>query len=116
MNYISILGLVALLAIAWGLSYHKSDIKLKPIVWGIGLQLLFAMIILREDMWSFVGMGILGLLLITYLLQKDDVSLGNNIISMFIIIIASSALVAAVSISFMIFICGFQMSYFMWNQ
>ena len=91
MNYISIIGLFALLAIAWGLSYHKSDIKLKPIVWGIGLQLLFAMIILREDMWSFVGMGILGLLLITYLLQKDDASLGNNIISMFIVIMASLA-------------------------
>jgi len=91
MNYISILGLIALLAIAWGLSYHKSDIKLKLIIWGTGLQLLFAMIILREDIWSFVGMGILGLLLITYLLQKDDASLGNNIMSMLIVIMASLA-------------------------
>ena len=65
MNYISIIGLVALLVIAWGLSYHRRDVKLKPIAWGLGLQLLFAMIILREDMWSFIGMGILCLLLIT---------------------------------------------------
>ena len=64
MNLISIIGLVALLSIAWGLSYYRTEIKLKPIAWGIGIQFLFAMIILRKDMLSFIGMGILCLLII----------------------------------------------------
>ena len=46
MNVISIAGLIVLLGIAWILSYHKSAIKLRPIGWGIGLQLIFALIIL----------------------------------------------------------------------
>jgi CNT family concentrative nucleoside transporter len=89
MNFVSIIGLLALLMIAWSLSYHRNDIKFKPIIWGIGLQLLFAMIILREDYWSFIGMGILGLLLISYLFQKDDKELGSNWVSMVIILVSS---------------------------
>ncbi len=89
MNFIGVIGLVVLLTIAWGLSYHRNDIKFKPIIWGIGLQLLFAVIILREDKWSFIGMGILGLLLVSYLLQKDDNSLGNNWTSMGIVVLSS---------------------------
>ena len=30
MNYISILGLLVLLGGAWLLSYHRSDVKLRP--------------------------------------------------------------------------------------
>ena len=59
MNYISFLGLITLIASAWVISLYKSDIKIKPIIWGISLQLIFALIILREDYMSFIGMGIL---------------------------------------------------------
>ena len=63
MNFISIVGLFVLLGIAWLMSYHRAEIKIRPIIWGICLQLLFALIILRDDKWSFFGMIILGSLL-----------------------------------------------------
>ena len=72
MNFISIIGLFVLLGIAWLISYHRSEIKFRPIIWGISLQFLFALIILRDDKWSFLGMIILGSLLITYMIRKDE--------------------------------------------
>jgi len=89
MNYISILGLLALLGSAWLLSYHRSDVKLRPIIWGIGLQLLFGLIILREDMGSFIGMSLLSILIIIYIQQKDVESVGGGIKATLIIIISS---------------------------
>ena len=89
MNLVSIGGLFTLLGIAWLLSYHKSSIKLKPIFWGLGLQFLFALIILRQDKFSFLGMIILGLLLVTYIMQKDDKFLGGGVKSMIIMSIGS---------------------------
>ena len=65
MNFISILGLLALLGLAWILSYHHKQVRVRPIFWGLSLQFLFALIILRDDYWSYVGMGILALLLVT---------------------------------------------------
>ena len=89
MNYISILGLLVLLGGAWLLSYHRSDVKLRPIIWGIGLQLLFALIILREDMGSFIGMSLLSILIIIYIHQKDIESIRGHIKVTLIIIISS---------------------------
>ena len=89
MNYISILGLLILLGSAWLLSYHRSDVKLRPIIWGIGLQLLFALIILREDMGSFIGMSLLSILIIIYIHQKDIESIREHIKATLIIIISS---------------------------
>ncbi len=77
MGFISVLGLIALLAIAWALSYHRADLKVRPIIIGISLQFLFALIILRSDYWSFVGMGIFGLVLLVFILKKEDSSLGQ---------------------------------------
>jgi len=79
MNFISIFGLLALLGIAWLLSYHHKQVRLKPVFWGLSLQFLFALIILREDYWSYVGMSILGFLIIIYLLQREDKILGGGI-------------------------------------
>ena len=72
MNIISIFGLLVLLGSAWLISYHRSEVNLKPVFWGIGLQFLFALIILREDSWSFLGMTILASLLITYQFKGDE--------------------------------------------
>jgi CNT family concentrative nucleoside transporter len=69
MNLISGLGLLALLGLAWALSYHRREIRLRPIAWGLGLQFVFALIILREDFLSYVGMALLGGLLIAYIVQ-----------------------------------------------
>ena len=92
MNWISILGLVTLLGIAWGMSYYRRDVKLRPILWGIGLQFVLALIILREDFWSFVGMGLLGLLVILYLLDDKQSEGGTQWPRAAGILIASLAL------------------------
>ncbi|MFQ6677868.1 MAG: nucleoside transporter C-terminal domain-containing protein [Fidelibacterota bacterium] len=85
MNLISILGLLALLGLAWALSFNHKQVRLRPVFWGISLQFLFALIILREDYWSFIGMGVLGLLLITYILQRIDNLLGGGLKSTMIV-------------------------------
>ena len=123
MNFISILGILLLLGIAWALSYHKREINIRPIFWGIGLQLIFALIILREDHWSFIGMSILGLLIITFLHQTDDSKLGGGIRSAFIISVVSIVIgFLFYQLSFAIFyiiglslIYMFSNSYFKWH-
>lgn len=77
-NLVSVLGLVAILGIAWAMSYHRTQVRLRTVAWGIGLQLLFAVIILRQDAWSFIGMGVLGLLIVVYVLQLDHAKLGGG--------------------------------------
>lgn len=92
MNFISLLGLVALLGIAAALSFNFKQIKLRPIIWGLGLQFIFALIILRSDYLSFTGMGILGLLILTYLLQEDDKKLGGGLQSVVILAVGGIGL------------------------
>lgn len=70
MNLISILGLVVLLGLAWAMSYHRRDVNLRTVFWGIGLQFVLALIILRQDYWSFVGMAMLTGLIIVYVLEN----------------------------------------------
>ena len=71
MRFIGVLGIIALLGLAWALSYHKRDVKLRIVFWGLGLQFLFAVIILRQDYWSFVGLSVLAGLVSVYLLRVD---------------------------------------------
>ena len=78
MHLIGLLGIFALLGLAWVMSYHRRSVKLSIVAWGIGLQVLFAVIILRDDAWSFVGMTVFGLLILVYLLQSDHARLGRG--------------------------------------
>ena len=78
MNLISFVGLFALLGIAWLLSYHRKDVRPRTVIWGVGLQLLFAVIILRQDSLSFMGMAVLGLLITTYLQRQPVPLLGKE--------------------------------------
>ena len=74
MRFIGILGVLALLGLAWAMSYHRREVRMRIVVWGLGLQFLFALIILKDNMWSFMGMALLGALVAVYLLSRDDVS------------------------------------------
>ncbi|MQY62957.1 MAG: NupC/NupG family nucleoside CNT transporter, partial [Calditrichaeota bacterium] len=47
MRLISILGMLALLAIAWGMSVNRRKVRLRPVIWGLALQFLFAIVILQ---------------------------------------------------------------------
>ena len=89
MNFISLIGVVVLLGLAWLLSYDKKNVPYKIIIWGIGLQFIFALIILREDIWSFLGMSILGILIIAFQFREyatKKIKPGQIITSLLIIL------------------------------
>jgi len=69
-QFVSFFGLAVLLGIAWVISEHRSKVKVRTIFWGLGLQFLFAVIILRPDYWSFVGMALLGGVIGVYILSR----------------------------------------------
>ena len=48
-RYTGLLGLVVLLAVAWLFSAHKKSIKLRVVLWGVGLQFAFALIVLKTS-------------------------------------------------------------------
>lgn len=77
-NVISVLGLLTLLGLGWLLSYHRTKVNLRTVAWGLGLQFLFAVIILRDDVWSYAGMAVLGLLVVLYLLEEDHRRAGGG--------------------------------------
>jgi CNT family concentrative nucleoside transporter len=48
-RFTGILGLLSMLALAYGLSTNRKAIRLKTVGWGLGLQILFAIFVLRVD-------------------------------------------------------------------
>ena len=57
-RFTGLLGLVVILGVAWLFSTHKSAIKLKLILWGMGLQLAFAILVLKTNFGLvFQGIG-----------------------------------------------------------
>jgi CNT family concentrative nucleoside transporter len=72
MQFLSLIGLVVLLGLAWAMSYHPRRVQLRTVAWGIGLQFVFALIILKQDRWSFVGMTVLAALLVAYIVQDEQ--------------------------------------------
>ena len=47
MDFIGFLGIIILLSIAFGLSNNRSGINPRIVIWGLGLQWLFALFILK---------------------------------------------------------------------
>ncbi len=93
MRLVSLLGLLALLGIAWAMSYHRRDVRLRTVVWGLGLQFLFAVIILRHDAWSHVGMALLALLVMVYILRRtvEDGAGGRVGVAVRVVVVAAVA-------------------------
>ena len=46
-NLTSLLGVLVLLALAWLLSNNRRRVKWRPVAWGLGLQFVFAVLLLR---------------------------------------------------------------------
>ena len=42
-------GIITLLGITWLLSVKKKEIKLRPILWGLGLQFAFGLLVMKWD-------------------------------------------------------------------
>jgi CNT family concentrative nucleoside transporter len=95
MRFIGVLGILALLGLAWAMSYHKRDVKPRIVFWGLGMQFLFAVIILRQDFWSFVGMGVLATLLSVYQLRHDRTA-GDRSLTSLGAIVAGAGVVGVV--------------------
>src|SRR5438067_12338561 len=67
-RFTGLLGLVVILAAAWLFSTHKRAIKLRIIAWGMGLQLAFALLVLKTDfgkLFQGVGRGVNAMLAYT---------------------------------------------------
>lgn len=71
MQAISGLGLITLLLLSWAISYHRTKVRLRPVIWGMGLQFIFALIILRQDWASYAGMGAFTLLLVNFTMREQ---------------------------------------------
>lgn len=60
-RYTGLLGLAAILAVAWLLSAHKRAIKARVILWGLSLQFAFAVLVLKTDfgkVFQAIGAGV----------------------------------------------------------
>ncbi|MDE3246355.1 MAG: NupC/NupG family nucleoside CNT transporter [Acidobacteriota bacterium] len=51
-RFIGLIGIVVFMAIAIGLSRHRGSIHWKTVAWGLGLQWLFAVVVLKGDLLS----------------------------------------------------------------
>jgi CNT family concentrative nucleoside transporter len=98
MQFLSLVGLLVLLGLAWALSYHRRRVRVRTVVWGLGLQFVFALIILRQDVWSFVGMAVLAALLVVYLMQDVRRSRMSGVTGMIAVLLVSAAIGAVVGL------------------
>jgi CNT family concentrative nucleoside transporter len=60
-RFTGVLGLVVILAVAYLLSNHRRAIRLRILAWGLGLQFLFAILVLRTDfglVFQAIGKGV----------------------------------------------------------
>jgi len=55
-NFIPLLGMAVLLALAWAMSSHRRLFPRRTVLWGLGLQLTFAVLLLRTD-WGQAVFG-----------------------------------------------------------
>jgi len=69
MRFTGILGIIALLGIAYLMSNNKRQIRVRIIVWGMSLQILFAAIILGKSTLSYSAMFVFILLIIFYIFK-----------------------------------------------
>ena len=97
MRLIGVLGILALLGIAWALSYHRRAVRLRIVAWGLGLQFTLALIILGQDAWSFIGMGALAALLAVYIVRGGGEESGRSWPVLAGILAAAAAVAAAVA-------------------
>src|SRR5690242_4896585 len=60
-RFTGFLGLIVIVGIAWLFSAHKRAIKLRILAWGMGLQIAFALLVLKTDfgkVFQWIGGGV----------------------------------------------------------
>ncbi len=76
MSWISAIGVVVILGLAYGLSTRRSAIQSRVIFWGLYLQFIFALMMLRRDVWSMIGMGLFLGQIVYFLILRSTRSAG----------------------------------------
>jgi concentrative nucleoside transporter, CNT family len=76
---VSVLGLFVFVMIAWGLSVNRRAVRWRIVLWGVGLQLFFALIILRTGVGRsvFEALNTLFTTLIGYTVEGARFIFGN---------------------------------------
>jgi CNT family concentrative nucleoside transporter len=60
-RFTGLLGLAAIMGVAWAMSSHRGRIQKRVIAWGLGLQFAFALLVLKTDfgrLFQAVGAGV----------------------------------------------------------
>lgn len=70
-RFISFIGMFVLLGLACLLSNNRAKIRPRIILWGLGLQLLFALIVLGEKFYSIVGMFLLHSMVLIFIFNQE---------------------------------------------
>jgi CNT family concentrative nucleoside transporter len=69
-NFTGILGILAMLAVAWAFSTNRRAISIKTVAWGLGLQIAFAFLVLKfaygRKIFEVAGNGVKWLLGFSY--------------------------------------------------
>lgn len=75
----SALGLLVFLAIAWVISTRRAAIRWKTVAWGIGLQFVFGILVLKTDpgRWVFEGLNDIVVALLSYTTEGASFIFGN---------------------------------------
>ncbi|MFQ5648612.1 MAG: nucleoside transporter C-terminal domain-containing protein [bacterium] len=96
---ISLVGLLSLLGLAWLMSDNKSKIRPRIIIWGLGLQLLFALIVLGEQSHSLVGMFVLHSMILLFIFTEEMAQYGGVARQAMVgaVIVVASGLMVALS-------------------
>ncbi|RMI00308.1 MAG: hypothetical protein D6681_11350, partial [Calditrichaeota bacterium] len=67
----SLFGMLLLLFIAYLLSNNKKKIRLRVVLWGLALQMLFALIVLGEELPSTIGMFVLHSMILLFIFFQE---------------------------------------------
>jgi concentrative nucleoside transporter, CNT family len=76
---VSVLGLVAILLLAWAMSVDRRVIQWRVVLWGMGLQLVFALFILKTPVGTaiFAGLNDVVVALLGYATEGSRFLFGN---------------------------------------
>ncbi len=94
---VSLLGLLVLMGLAYLFSKDRKAVKPRTIVWGVGLQLTLAVIILSTGTRSFIGMSILVFLVTLFLFEEELKGVAGNAWTVGVIAAVASAAVVALA-------------------
>lgn len=112
MKFIGLLGLIIFLCIGILFSKHRRAINRRTLFWGLGLQVLFAIIILGDSLQSWIGMYIFCALIAIYIFERRLISQsqGKRLFSAFLaffsslIIVAITILLASLNLGIYLFL------------